>query len=312
MTNDQIPLLDSLPPDILDEVDFFIREYGAGVSLAEYISVKQDKYFSTLLPKIRNVNPDWSEDQVVAGAVRHLLAGEELLWRGIAKRLADDDAAELARSVSLYARLELWDGTRDECGDFLNFSQDMLRAMAAGDGFVIQRFAAVAPNYSEQGPWDARVLHNGVIAAINRDEEHLAKAIDDFSRWEKPPKYLSCLYTALNGLLKKDKTLVHAGICSFFKVSGKLHQDDTILKVISLEAHGIYELCRWFDPELTVSFDRTQGLPWDRQLCDWVAEMTDEQPFHDVSALSPALQQWLVDLPISDGLRHDWQSEHRC
>ncbi|MCR9197661.1 MAG: hypothetical protein NXI04_03360 [Planctomycetaceae bacterium] len=308
MTPDDEPtLLECVGSDILDEVDFFMREYGADVSLYDHAQAQRDKHFSSLLPKTSQDNPDWTEEQVVAAGMRHLLSGEELLWCGISRRIANDDPAELARSASLYARLELWWGTRDECNNYLNFSHDMLRALSAGDTYVIQKFAAIVPNLAQEGAWDSRVLHNGVIAAINRDDAQLAMAIEESSRWSKPKKYLSCFYTALTGLLNRDATLVAEGISSFLKASRKLHQDEKILKAISLEAHGIYELCRWYSPELIVAFDHTQGLPWDRQLCEWVASSTDEQPFHDVTSLSPTLQRWLVELPIYDRLRHDWE-----
>lgn len=300
-------LLEQLSPDILDEVEFFMREYGADVSLLDYISAKQKQFFPALLPKISNDNPEWTAEQVAAAGTRHLLSGEELLWCGIARRIANDEPAELARSVSLYARLELWSGTRDECDNYLNFSHDMLLALSAGDTYAIQKFAAVVPNFAGNGPWESRALHNGVIAAVTRDEQQLRKTVDEFNSWKSPKKYLSCLYTALTGLLQRDPLLVNEGISSFLKVSRKLHQDDKILKVISLEAHGIYELCRWYSPDLVAAFDHAQALPWDGQLCEWVASSTDKQPFHDVSSLSPILQKWLVDLPIYDGLRHDWE-----
>lgn len=305
-SKDELTLLEQLDADALDEVEFFMREYGADFSLLDYISAKQEKYFPALLPNISKDNPNWTPEQVAAAGTRHLLSGEELLWCGIARRIANDEPAELARSVSLYARLELWWGTRDECDRYLNFSHEMLRALSAGDTYVIQKFAAVVPNFAENGPGDSRALHNGVIAAVTRDEQQLRQAVDGFRSWKTPKKYLSCLYTALAGLLQRDPQLVNEGISSFLKVSRKLHQDDKILKVISLEAHGIYELCRWYSPALVAAFDHAQALPWDRQLCEWVASSAGQQPFHDVSSLSPVLQKWLVELPIYDGLRHDW------
>lgn len=299
-------MLDFVPTKIHEDVDFYVREYGAGVSLHSHIETKQQKYFPTLLPKYEQSHPEWTEEQRIAAGTQHLMRGEQLLWRGIAKRIVDDDPAELARSASLYARLELWWGTRDECDSFLNFAHDMLRALSAGDTFVIQRFAAVAPQFATSGPWDARVIHNGVIAAINRNDELLAAAVDEFDRWKKPKRYISCIFTAINGLLRKDAALVDEGIRTLLKNSRKLHQDDEILKVISLEAHGLYELCKWYNAELVDQFDCTQGLPWDKQLCDWVAESTDDLPFYDVSSLSPDLQGWLTELPFQDERRHDW------
>ena len=300
-------MLSTVPPNIRENIEFYIREYGAGVSLCDHIATKQQQYFPQLLPKYERSCPEWTEAQWVAAGTQHLLAGEELLWRGIARRIAEDDPAELARSTSLYARLQLWWGARDECGSYLGFANDMLRALSAGDTFVIQRFAEVAPSTATSGPWEARLIHNGVIAAFMRDDDLLAAAVDEFERWSKPKKYISCIYTAIKGLLRKDAAVVDEGLVTLLKNSRRLHQDDELLKVISLETHGLYELCKWYDGSLVDPFDCAQGLPWDEGLCDWVAASTDAFPFHDVSSLSPDLQTWLTELPFQDGFRHDWR-----
>ena len=299
-------MLAQVSPKVRADVAFYVEDYGAGVSLYDYILAKQQKSFPRLLPTYEQSQPSWTEEQRIAAGTQHLMGGQPLLCRGIAKRITDDDPAELARSASLYARLRLWWGTRDEYDCFLNFSNEMLYALAAGDTFVIERFAAVTPNVATSGPWAERLLHNGIIAVIQRDEELLASAVDEIDLWTKPKCFIECVYTSLRGLLNRDEQLVCDGITRFLKNSRRMRPLYEIFKVISLESHGLYELCRWYEPDLVTGFDVDQGLPWDRGLSAWVRQSTETHPCHDVSALSPTLQEWLTKLPIQDGLRHDW------
>jgi hypothetical protein len=234
------------------------------------------------------------------------LSGHPLLHRGYSKRIIEDAPCELGLSASLYARLRLWSGTRDESGSFLNFSNDMLRGLAAGDVFVIQRFAAITPPQATSGPRAERSLHAGITAVVLRDDARLASAIAEYDDWDKPKKYVSCIYASFRGLLAKDEAQVVEGLESLLATSNKINQLYDIFKVVSLETHGMYELCRWYNPDLVGSFDVARGLPWDKGLYAWVRQNDGALPFYDVTSLSPELQEWLVKLPISDALQHDW------
>ncbi len=182
----------------------------------------------------------------------------------------------------------------------------MLRALAAGDVFVIQRFAEVTPPRATTGERAWKLLHAGITAAVLRDDDRLAAAISEYDTWDKPKTYISCIYASFRGLLDNDENLVVEGLQSLLKTSKKISQLYEIFKVISLETHGMYELCRWYKPQLVEKFDITQGLPWDQGLYSWVRQNEGARPFYDVTSLSPDLQEWLEKLPIKDGLRHDW------
>jgi hypothetical protein len=295
-----------LPAKVRDFIELDVREYGAAQTLHDYIAAQQAEYFPRLLPKLREDEPQWTQGQCEARATAHLMNGHPLLHRGYSKRILEDAPSELAYSASLYARLRLWWGTRDEYDSFLNFSNDMLRALAAGDVFVIQRFAEVTPPRATTGPRAEKLLHAGITAAVLRDDERLAAAIAEYDTWDKPKAYISCIYTSFRGLLEKDETLVVEGLQSLLKTSKKISQLYDIFKVISLETHGMYELCRWYKPELVAKFDTTQGLPWDQGLSAWVRQNEGARPFYDVTSLSPDLHEWLEKLPIKDGRDHHW------
>ncbi|QDV81031.1 hypothetical protein [Botrimarina mediterranea] len=299
-------MIEQIPEKFRKEIDFYVQEYGAELSLHDYIAPLQEECFPSLLSKLERREPTWTPEQRVADATKHLFGGHDVLCRGIAKRVVDDDPSELARAASLFARLRLWFGTRNEYNDYDCFAPDMLRALAGGDVMVIERFAEVAPSTVTKGGWESRVIHNGVIAAINRDDRLLEEAISDFEKWKKPKNFIASIVTALRGLVAKDAGLVNDGLTSLLKGSGRIQQLHDLYKLISLETHGMYELARRYHPEMVREFDTTQGLPWDEALCAWVAESDDALPFLDVSSLSVELQRWLVELPFRDALRHDW------
>jgi hypothetical protein len=295
-----------LPEKILKSIELDQREYGAATSLDEYISSLQSEYFPRLLPSFQIDEPSWSESQCKAAATNHLMHGHRLLHRGYSRRIAEDAPSDLGYSASLYARLQLWWGTRDSSNGFTAFAYDMLRALAAGDTFVIERFANVAPHRAESGPPDGKLLHNGIVATILRDKELLAAAIADYEKTNKPKQYITCIFTSIRGLLAGDEQLVVEGLDALLKTSKRIWQLYDIFKVISLETHGIYELCRWYDPQLVASFKTTRDSPWDNGLYAWVRENEGRPPYYDVSSLSQELQEWVEKLPIQDGLRHDW------
>jgi hypothetical protein len=150
------------------------------------------------------------------------------------------------------------------------------------------------------------LLHAGITAVVMRDKGRLAAAIAEYEAWDKPKHYITCIYTALRGLLVKDESLVVDGVQSLLKTSKKINQLYDIFKFISLETHGLYELCRWYEPALVDKFDVAQGVPWDSGLHSWVRRNEGSQPFYDVTSLSPELQDWLEKLPIKDDRCHHW------
>jgi hypothetical protein len=299
-------MLDSLAQKYRRDIDVLIESYGAAQSLHDYISAKQTKFFPKLLGENRIRNVDWSEEQHIAHATQHLMGGYPLLERGYAKRISEDNPEELARSASTFGRLSFWWGTRDERGDFLCHANDMLRILASGDIELFQRYAAVTPSKATSGPPTERLLHAGITAVICRDTERLGEAISEFATWTKPNKYIASMYLTLQGLLDSEPTAVARGLDSFIKTSRQIPQLYDIFKSICLEPHGLYELCRWYDPQLVSEFETERGLPWDTGLYRWVRNNEGKIPFYDVSSLSPALHDWISQIPFRDELAHHW------
>lgn len=302
-------MIDSLPQEYRRDIEVLVESYGAKQSLYEYISAKQARFFPRLLVENRVRNVDWSEEQHIAHATQHLMSGFPLLERGYAKRILEDNPEELARSASTFGRLGFWWGTRDENGDFLCRANDMLRILASGDIGLFQRYAAVTPVRASQGPVAERLLHAGVTAVICRDRTRLADALSEFATWTKPKKHIAAMYATLQGLLDADPIAVARGLESFLGTSRKITQLYGLFRYICLEPHGLFELCRWYDPELVSLFDTDRGLPWDTGLSRWVRSNEGKPAFYNVESLSPTLQDWLVRIPFRDQLAHHWPED---
>lgn len=288
------------------EVDHSLEFNGGHQTFLEYYAAEQAEHMSAIFKNSVRRFEHLSHEQRVADATAGLISGHFLLSRGYAKRLAEDAPQELAYSASIYTRLEMWHGTQDQTGECQIDFADLLRALAAGDKLLVERVASAPPETYKYGPYETKFLVTSILAATLRDEVQLASAIAEYEKLKKPKLFVTCMHTIFRGMLERDASLTTEGLEALLKVSRKIQQLFDIFKIISLEMHGMYELCRWYDPTLVKTFDTDRKLPWDRGLCDWVRDNAGKPKFYNVSQLSPELQRWLEELPLGDGRDHFW------
>lgn len=287
-----------------EHVEMDYEREGGDRSFAEHYGAMVREYLPKMLANRGPYDPIRTDEQEVAACLAHLADGPFMLSRGYAKRLIDDVPEELARSASLFSRLEVWGGISFEEGDHHYKAQRLLPAMAAGDFFVVERYAAELPHHANDGYVEHRMMHNGIVAAFLRNDDLLAKACADFKPPKSTPKWMCFIADVFRGLHQRDADAVAVALSEVLKSSRRIDKFD-VHKIISLETHGLYELCRRFDPTLVAGFDTCQSLPWDEGLYDWVRNHTHEPPCYDVSEISPLLQQWLDEIPFkADGHRY--------
>lgn len=289
------------------KVDHSYQMEGGSKAFLDYYETEQQSY---LEPRKKYADQakykHLSHELYVATRTSHMLKGmPQMVW-GYAKRLAQDSPKELAYSASLYTRLQFWHGTQDTKGECQIEYIDLLRALAAGDTHVVQQVAKAPPETYKWGPYETKFVVTSVLAASVRNQEKLANAVAEYHKITKPKLFVTCMYTIFHGILDHDASQVTEGLESLLKTSRKINQLWEICKIISLETHGMYELCRWYDPTLVQEFDTERKLPWDTDLCDWVRQNEGKPTFHDVSRLSPVLQHWLEELPLGNGRDHFW------
>jgi hypothetical protein len=119
---EEITVAMKLSDKIRKKIELDIEYHGAAQTFYDHFNAKKNEYLPRILSKPDKYEKNWTQGQREAHALRGLIDSANLLSRGYSKRLAEDSPKELAYSASLYARLELWSGTRDECDEFLNFS----------------------------------------------------------------------------------------------------------------------------------------------------------------------------------------------
>lgn len=302
-------MFEKLSADVRKSLDAIVRLYEPQKPLVDYVTALIPQHFPALLPNIQSCATDWSQEQVEAAAVKNLLVTSDLMPRGYAQRILYDSVEDLARSTSLEVRCQFWQGTRDANDEFLYHAIARLKVLGVGDIFAMQRFVETVPPRVTKGnqPW--RFTHGGMAAVIRRSDELLATAIADFETWAKPLGYVRAIYESFRGLLAKDSQQVVSGLEQLLKASKQIKQMCPLYKVISLELHGMYELCRYYDRRLVADFDTERDLPWDRGLHAWVRQHEGQMPFYDVSSLSPVPQRWLTELPFRDDRKHHWSME---
>jgi hypothetical protein len=67
-------------------------------------------------------------------------------------------------------------------------------------------------------------------------------------------------------------------------------------EAVSLTAHGLYRLCERANPTLVVGFNIAESLPWDAGFHAWTAAHPDPLAGLDLTSVSPALQDVVVNL----------------
>ena len=160
-------------------------EGGHKTFLAHYGSLR-DEHLPAIIDNSRGMYDHLSEDRRTADVIAGLIRGLPLLVRGHAIRLTEDSPQDLAYSSSLYARLECWGCVLDEYNEFLHHAWSLLPAMAAGDFQFTLRYAEEMPQSATSGPMDFRLIHNGVVAVLLRNDELLENALSNFREWKKP------------------------------------------------------------------------------------------------------------------------------
>lgn len=296
-----------LSPKYQAEVDHSCQMEGGDKPFLEYYKNEQECYLEPRKKRTDEAKYEHlSRERYVATRTSHMLKGmPQMVW-GYAKRLAQDSPQELAHSASLYTRLEFWHGTQDRKGECQIDYIALLRALAAGDTYVVQQVAKAPPETYKWGSYETKFVVTSILAASQKDDSKLATAIEEYQRITKPKLFVTYMYNIFRAMLNHDASLAVEGLESLLKTSRKIYQLWEICKIISLETHGMYELCRWYDSDLVQGFNIERKLPWDTGLCDWVRQNEGKPTFHDVSQLSPALQQWLEELPLGNGRDHFW------
>lgn len=250
-----------------------------------------------LMEHWKTLFPDHAPEQQLALLALHDVVESGLggvLQSGLLRRIVQDDVGALARSVSLQCRTA--------------FLQDLLfpndespwllwGALAVNDVVLFEQ----ATRRSRRRPamqWDDQLCHYvATLAVLDRDDVRLAQSAARMSARLARPE-TQAMDGVFRGIAERQPALVAAGLQQLLDRE-RAAKEQLHFGAFCLEVHGLYGLAARVSPDLVSGFDVSQPPPWDRGLHELVVA-GDFDPVRglDLTAVSPLLHQWLVQLDL--------------
>jgi hypothetical protein len=275
-------------------INKFMNEQQGSLALYEIGQLRQREYSEDSGRRAPEECPGRTEEEYTARRMIHWLNCSFLVERGIARRLIFDAPSELAACVVLEGRFEWMTsyGMREEnCYPSI---WPLLRALSAADFVVAQKFTETFPYPLKVGDRDVVALYNGIFAVLGRDMKSLQSLMPTLQK-RKPPQWIAAMFACLIGIVENSAGLVAEGLDRMHQTARR-RAVGPIEKLIYLEMHGMYELCRWFSPTLVSEFDTDRSFPWDRAYCNYVRKCVDPAVNIHLEDVSPLLHRWVTTL----------------
>lgn len=247
---------------------------------------------------------DDEADAMVVASIYEL----NLLERGIARRIINDDPGELESALSLSARLGWIDHCRPSrpSGDSYADIWMSLRGLAAGDIEVAQAIFRARRHDSKGGHKPTVLLYDAAQAIVMNDQPAQARLAPRIASCKMPDWFRAMLET-LEGIIAADSSLVAKGLeraLATFRRSELLDYE----AIISLNAHALAELAYSVSPKLLADFQVDRPLPWDRAYYHWLRRTPRSTEYRDLSSYSSLLSRWVHDLEEPGWWRRDQES----
>ncbi len=223
-----------------------------------------------------------------------------LARRGVARRIVNDDPAELETALSLATRFE-W---MESCLPSRSWNDrypeiwTVFRGLAARDLDVGRAFFGPRPVKLYGGHKRAGLVYNAVVAIVTK--EHRAQSV---LRPEiESPDFPDCdraILRTFHGIIIADATAVSVNlervVATFRRMHFQKHEN-----LGAILAHGLAELAHWIFPGLLADFDIDRPFPWDGGYYRWLHRKNRSTRYKNMSAYSALLHQWIHDLVEPD------------
>jgi hypothetical protein len=247
--------------------------------------------------RLRNLNEHYgcSDDEAEAMAAARIY-GQQLLRRGLARRIVHDDPAELEAALWLATRIEWIESCPPSrlVGERYPEIWIILRGLAAGDLDVARAFFGPRPRKLSGGHKSTVLVYNTVQAIVTKNQRAQSLLRPELEYANAPDCDRAILRT-LHGIISADATAVAVNL---ERVVATFHR--TVLqeeeKVIAILAHGLAELAHWVSPGLLAEFDLDRPLPWDSGYHRWLHRRNRSTKYRDMSMYSALLHRWIHDL----------------
>jgi hypothetical protein len=216
----------------------------------------------------RTQYPDWSDEDLELAVRFGWISDWPNGWylRGMARRLATDDLDEFGLFIQMHVRQAILNHVAN--GDEFTDVWTLLPAIAIGDDLAIDRYVDIATFPLSKGHPDTRTIYNGIHAILRSHASELEK-LRRKRLSEKKPAWINGIVACLQGIVSQDSSQVASGIEQHLEGFRKGYRINSLEKIVSLEAHGLFRLAERIDGDLVKDFDPERGLPWDRDFHAW-------------------------------------------
>lgn len=283
----------NLPDDVLMAINSVMQDSGGALTLEEFAAKHMRESWDAWLPNKMSFYRVNSTDELAALAVQGWLMNN-MVERGIARRLRFGDPGELAMCVSLEARLHWMScGYPHDC-DYPNV-WPVLRALGTRDFFVARRYAETGRYPIARNVGYFPLIYNAVYAILRKDDKYLQTLVPVMLK-RKVPQWIGAIYSCLIGIAQDSPQRVCDGLARVLDTYRRNYYLSVLEKTICLQAHGLYELCNWVSPHLVSGFDVERPLPWDADYFRWVHARSDPEKDIHLEKISPLLHQWVTTL----------------
>ena len=186
----------------------------------------------------------------------------------------------------------------------------ILHASASRDFETAQQLASIHPTVIKR-PADQLYsdVYAGVVALALEDRTLLKGAV------EQAKKSNSSYVKAINAVVKAvaedsapDFSVAMNKVLSGYK---RYMFGDDLYGLIDPHAHGLYELCKRFSPDVVVEFDVDRKLPWDREYFKWISNLNNVADHLEADKIPDQVRPLLFEFqPLSWGpkVRERWNS----
>jgi hypothetical protein len=280
-----------------------IRLRGGGdKSLLDFLTANASHDISEIVNSVVDKGCTWPRDAIISYFrcvyLNSVFSDYKWVDRGLARRFALDDPAELQTFTSLHVRFELAlegdpdQGDRD--GHYPNV-WEVLRALAARDIRLAKRFAQRGA-YPLSLSSHFHTIYNGVFALL-QDDWDTFKSLEKRFAPKSAPKWLQAMCACLHGILHERPSQIEAAIATMLASYPRTDQICAIRKTVCFEAHGFYALCHLVNPVLVAEVNTERKLPWDADLCSLA--FAKPEPFEldfDLTFVSQAFHDVIIGL----------------
>jgi hypothetical protein len=216
----------------------------------------------------------------------------------IARRVTQDDPAELGRGLSVLSRLR-WLDCLIGGYTYVDF-HFVLEAFAVRDLAVAKHLAVGEPAVSQGKPEFLDLCSLAVGALYRRD---YAKVLSVTRRMAKdklrPWQQGICMF--LTGIVDRQPKQVAEGLALLLDGVHKMRQKDELEEAINLPAQGLYRIAEWISPDLVAGFDVGQPFPWDAAFHAWCESHPDPLAGVNLTGIAPLLHEAVVRLQPPSG-----------